>query len=248
MLRNKYFLMSSIVSVVTAVIAIVMAVIAVNSYRNGELHFVTTIKNFELASYVAVVAFVLSLVGLWGASLVRKTNVLLPALLGLILSLPLVFFIVNFEYAARAYPPINDITTDTEDAPNFWDVPNPVMYPGARVADIQKKSYPDLKPLEVAMDSDLVFKLASDVAKEMGWGIIVENEDDMQIEAVASSLVFGFKDNVVIRLQESGDGSRVDVRSHSRLGKIDRGTNAKRIRQFMKQLETRVTEAKVKEL
>lgn len=245
MSEKKGFLIISLLSVVTAIIAIVMAAIAVNGYRSGELHFVTTIKDFEMASYIAVAAFVLSLVGLWVARTTGKRSVLLSGVLGLLLSLPLVFFIVNFEYAARAYPPINDITTDMEDAPNFWDVPNPVIYPGERVAEFQKKSYPDLKPLEVAMASDKVFRLASDVAKEMGWEIIIENGDDMQIEAVDTSLLFGFKDNVVIRLQESGDGSRIDVRSHSRLGKIDRGVNAKRIRQYMQKLEQRISEETV---
>lgn len=58
---------------------------------------------------------------------------------------------MNFEYAARAYPPINDITTDTVDPPTFWDVPHPVIYPGEQVAALQRQGYPDLKPLELGM-------------------------------------------------------------------------------------------------
>ncbi|MCK5336495.1 MAG: DUF1499 domain-containing protein [Gammaproteobacteria bacterium] len=243
MSEKKRYSISSVLSVVIAVVAIGMAVIAVKGYRSGELHFVTTLKDFETASYVAVIAFVISLLSLWFVRPAGNRRGLLPGLLGLALSLPLVFFIVNFEYAAGAYPPINDITTDTEDAPNFWDVPNPVIYPGGKVAELQKKGYPDLKHLEVTMDIDKAFKLASDVAKGMGWEIIVENDDDMQIEAVDTSSLFGFKDNVVIRLQESGDNTRVDVRSHSRLGKIDRGVNARRIRKYMHELELRIAEA-----
>ncbi len=245
MSEKKQVSISSLLSVVIAVVAIGMAVIAVKDYRSGELHFVTTLKDFETASYVAVIAFVISLLSLWFVRPAGNRRGLLPGLLGLALSLPLVFFIVNFEYAARAYPPINDITTDTEDAPTFWDVPNPVIYQGSKVAELQKEAYPDLKHLEVIMGSEKAFDLASEVAKEMGWEIIAENTDDMQIEAVDTSVLFGFKDNIVIRLQEDGDNIRVDVRSHSRLGKIDRGVNAKRIKQYMRRLEQRLSMAEV---
>lgn len=245
MSEKKRSSISSLLSVVIAVVAIAMAGIAVKGYRSGELHFVTTIKDFETASYVAIIAFSISLMSLWFVRQAGNRRGLVPGLLGLVLSLPLVFFIANFEYAARAYPPINDISTDTEDAPNFWDVPNPVMYPGSKVAELQKKSYPNLKHLEVVMASEKVFNLAATVAKEMGWEVIVENTDDMQIEAVDTSALFGFKDNIVIRIQEDGDSVRVDMRSHSRLGKIDRGVNAKRIKQYMRNLEQRFSTNKV---
>jgi uncharacterized protein (DUF1499 family) len=49
--------------------------------------------------------------------------------------------------------------------------------------------------------------------------------------------MFGFKDNIVIRVTANGSGSRVDVRSLSRIGSSDVGTNAKRIRAFMRRLE-----------
>lgn len=245
MLEKKHYLIVNLLSVVVAVVSIVMAILTVKGYSSGELHFVTTIKDFEMAGYIAVAAFVLSLSGLWISRSVRNYSVLISGMLGLVLSLPLTLFIANFEYAARAYPAINDITTDTEDPPNFWDVPNPVIYPGGQVAELQKQAYPDLKPLQVAMDIEKVFKLAADVAKAKGWEVIAENTDDMQIEAVEISAMFGFKDNIVIRLQESGDNTQVDVRSHSRLGKIDRGVNAKRIRKYMRELELRIAEAKV---
>lgn len=244
MLEKKQVSISSLLSIVIALVAIAMAAIAVNGYRSGELHFVTTIKDFETASYVAVIAFIVSLFSLWFVRPAGNRRGLIAGLLGLVLSLPLVLFIANFEYSARAYPPINDITTDTEDAPNFWDVPNPVIYPGGKVAEHQKAAYPNLKHLEVDMDSENAFTLAVEVAKGMGWEIIVENTDDMQIEAVETSVMFGFKDNIVIRLQESADNTRVDMRSHSRLGKIDRGVNAKRILKYMHNLKQRIAEEK----
>ena len=58
-----------------------------------------------------------------------------------------------------------------------------------------------------------------------------------RIEAVATSFLFGFKDDMVIRVTET-DGAQVkiDVRSKSRVGKSDLGQNAKRIRRFMEGL------------
>ena len=237
---KKHFSIMALLGLVVAIVAVAMATIAVMGYRGGELHFVTAIKDFEWATYTAGVAFGLSLIGLWFVRPDSAQRDMLPGLLGLLLSLPLVIFIVNFEYTAHAYPAINDITTDTEDPPTFWDVPNPMTYPGEHVAELQKLGYPDLKHLEVDMDTTKAFKLASDVAKDMGWEIVAENTSDMQIEAIAKSVLFGFEDYVVVRLQYIEGKTRIDVRSHSRLGRIDRGVNAKRIRTYLKALVKQV--------
>jgi uncharacterized protein (DUF1499 family) len=224
---------------VTALVAVTMAAMAITGYRSGDLHFVSALKNFEWAAYTAVAALALSLAGIWLSRPRGRRRGLLSGLLGMALALPLVIFIANFEYAARVYPPINDISTDTEDPPTFWEVPNPVTYPGEHVAALQRQGYPDLGPLELAMDPDRVFALAVSVVREMGWEIVAENAADRQIEAVATSVLFGFKDNVAIRLQEENGHTRVDVRSHSRLGLIDRGVNARRIRTFLETLAQR---------
>ncbi len=234
---------TALLGLVTAIAAVTMSAMAVVGYRGGELHFVTALKDFELGAYIAVVALVLSLAGLW---LTRPGGVrrgILSGLLGLVLSLPLVIYITNFEYAARSYPPINDITTDTEDPITLWDVPNPVAYPGSQVAELQKQGYPDIKPLELDMDPVRVFELASAVAHDMGWEIVSENAEDLQIEAIATSFLFGFDDYVAVRLQDTNDHTRVDVRSHSHLGKIDRGANARRIRAYLRSLEQRAAVA-----
>src|SRR3546814_5980297 len=65
-------------------------------------------------------------------------------LLGLVTSLPVVALAVHWKYAARANPPIKDISTDTENPPVFLDMPNPSAYPGGRVAALQRAAYPDL--------------------------------------------------------------------------------------------------------
>src|SRR3546814_9821815 len=81
-------------------------------------------------------------------------------LLGLVTSLPVVALAVHWKYAARANPPINDISTDTENPPVFLDMPNPSEYPGGRVAALQRAAYPDLAPLALSLPPARAFDLA----------------------------------------------------------------------------------------
>ncbi len=58
--------------------------------------------------------------------------------------------------------------------------------------------------------------------------------EEGRIEAVASTFWIGFSDDVVFRLTEQGpEQTRVDMRSISRVGRSDIGTNAARVRAFM---------------
>ncbi|MGZ4895356.1 MAG: DUF1499 domain-containing protein, partial [Candidatus Angelobacter sp.] len=49
----------------------------------------------------------------------------------------------------------------------------------------------------------------------------------------ATTFWFGFKDDIVVRIAADGNGSRVDVRSLSRIGKSDVGANARRVRDYL---------------
>jgi len=66
----------------------------------------------------------------------------------------------------------------------------------------------------------------------MNWDIVSQNMRSGIIEAVASTVVFNFKDDIVIRIQSTKLGSIIDIRSHSRIGRSDRGVNAARIIEF----------------
>ena len=57
-----------------------------------------------------------------------------------------------------------------------------------------------------------------------------------RLEATDRTRWFGFRDDVVVRVRPDGTGSRVDVRSVSRVGRSDLGTNARRIRAFLDSL------------
>jgi uncharacterized protein (DUF1499 family) len=144
---------------------------------------------------------------------------------------------------AKSVPPIHDITTDTSDPPVFvalmplrLTVKNGANYGGAEVAAAQQKAYPDIKSLIVKTAPAETVQRALDTARSLGWEVIASDAPAGRIEATDTSSWFGFKDDIVIRVRPEGAGSRVDVRSVSRVGRSDLGANAKRVRQFLAKL------------
>ncbi|HSM10629.1 MAG TPA: DUF1499 domain-containing protein [Lysobacter sp.] len=144
---------------------------------------------------------------------------------------------------ARSVPPIHDITTDTEQPPQFVavlplraDAPNPAEYEGAEIARQQVEAYPDIATHRLPVPPDAAFARALDAAREMGWEIVAAEPGEGRIEATDTTFWFGFKDDVVIRVAADGSGSKVDVRSVSRVGGSDVGANAKRIGDYLRRL------------
>jgi uncharacterized protein (DUF1499 family) len=153
----------------------------------------------------------------------------------------------SWQRRGRAAPPIHDITTDTERPPEFVavlplraDAPNEAGYGGAEIASQQRQAYPDLQPLVLNVQPDSAFVLARNAAERMGWEIVAADSSAKRIEATATTRWFGFKDDVVVRIEPAPTGSRIDVRSVSRVGRGDVGTNARRIRAYLRRLEESV--------
>ena len=111
-----------------------------------------------------------------------------------------------------------------------------VTYPGAETATKQRSAYPDIKTAELAMPPDAAFARALDTAKSFGWAIDASDAQSGRIEATATTPWFGFHDDIVIRVMPAANGSRVDIRSLSRVGRGDMGVNAKRIRAYLAKL------------
>jgi hypothetical protein len=148
---------------------------------------------------------------------------------------------------ARSVPPIHDITTDTNNPPEFVaiaplraDAPNPVEYPGEETAEQQREAYPDIRTLRVDAWPAIVFEHALETARASGWEVVDADETAGRIEATATTFWFGFKDDVVIRVRGDDGGSAVDVRSKSRVGRSDVGANAARIEAYIEALRARL--------
>jgi uncharacterized protein (DUF1499 family) len=161
----------------------------------------------------------------------------------LVIGFGVAYFPWHWTQVARAVPAINDITTDTANPPAFVAViplragaPVPTTYPGAETAAKQQSAYPDIRPLDLSVPPDAAFARALDAAKSFGWDIDAADAASGRIEATATTPWFGFRDDVVIRVAPTPNGSRIDIRSLSRIGKSDLGTNAKRIRAYLAKL------------
>ncbi|HEX6530760.1 MAG TPA: DUF1499 domain-containing protein, partial [Burkholderiales bacterium] len=129
----------------------------------------------------------------------------------------------------KTLPYINDITTDTQKPPQFSP---PKPYP-EHFAELQRIGYPELHALEIALPPAQAFERARAAALELGWEIVAADAPAGRIEAVSTTRWFGFKDDIAVRISASGSGSRIDMRSRSRVGRSDLGANAKRIQDFL---------------
>lgn len=161
--------------------------------------------------------------------------------LGVLLGIAGAALPVQWLVLSRTLPPINDIATDTADPPALTTrrgaAPEIVPYEGARVAELQKYAYADLGSLQLPVSAAEAFARAERTAASMGWQIVQSDPRSGRIDAIARTLWFGFEDDVAIRIRPTAAGSRIDVRSRSRVGMSDLGANADRIRRFVKRMQ-----------
>lgn len=141
---------------------------------------------------------------------------------------------------AKRVPPIHDISTDTEDPPEFRAVAklrkpgeNTLEYGGPELAATQAKAYPDIQPVVSPLPPAEAHARCLAAVQRLGFEVVASDAEAGRIEAYETTLWFGFVDDVVIRVQPREGGSRVDVRSISRVGMSDVGANAARIRRIL---------------
>jgi hypothetical protein len=209
-------------------------------YRWGWWGYKTGIGLVKHSGMISLAAVVVCLVGLalWHWEVVSQGRTY--ALIGLVIGGCVLGLTLKWKHNLDSVPYIHDITTDTENPPSFVaalplraGAENPAEYGGPELAQQQKDGYPDLKPGSVSSPPDAVFFRALQAAKDMGWEIVASDPQALRIEATDTTNWFGFKDDVVVRLSPSPTGSRIDVRSVSRVGKSDVGTNARRINAYL---------------
>jgi uncharacterized protein (DUF1499 family) len=194
--------------------------------------------------YIAAGAGAVSLIAFIAAAVHKHTSNAFIGLAGAVLAAAMVLPAWQLQRVGASVPRIHDITTDLEDPPAFVaiaplrkDAPNPAAYDGPKTASEQKAAYADIHPIQLPMPPAQAYQRALDTARAMGWEIVSDVPGEGRIEATDSTFWFGFKDDIVIRVTTAGPGSRVDVRSKSRVGRNDFGTNAKRIRAYTRKLE-----------
>lgn len=229
------------IAVLLSLAAAVVLLVAGPGTRLDWWHFRTGLQMLRWAAYLGLAGAALAVVLLLIPAQ-RRTGIG-PLLLAAVLGVAVAAVPWTFMRQARAVPPIHDITTDTQRPPEFVAVlplrtgaTNPVAYGGAEIARQQQAAYPDLQPLRLELAPAAAFERALEAARAMGWQIVAADPAAGRIEATDTTFWFGFKDDVVIRIEADGTGSRIDVRSLSRVGGSDVGANAKRIRAYLRRL------------
>lgn len=226
--------MTTRLGIILALGGVVLLVAGPLGTRAGLWSFVVGFILMALSLLFAVGAVVLSLVGAirsgqWGLAAVA-----------IVVALAIIALPATVVVSARGAPAIHEITTDVQEPPSFVAVLplranalNPPEYGGADVAAQQQRAYPDIQPLVLRMDASQAFQRALAAVRDLGWEEVGSDTMAGRIEAVDTTFWFGFKDDVVIRVREAAGGARVDVRSKSRVGRGDLGTNARRVRRFL---------------
>jgi uncharacterized protein (DUF1499 family) len=227
-----------------AVFALVATLISVLVVRGDLLEIRPALAMFGAALVLAGLAILLSLcaaVVIWRQGLGGIGRAVLGFFLGAIL------LAYPGYLALRAYklPAIHDITTDTGKPPRF-DVIARLRprgsndYPAGNAA-IQRAAYPDIAPLQVLQPPAAAYEAALAVIRRHKWAVVdaraPQGRREGSVEAVAKTLIMGFREDVAIRVAPFGTGAQIDIRSASRLPWHDFGGNASRVRQLLDEID-----------
>ena len=212
-------------------------------YRFGGLDLDAAISVFRYGFYVGAGAIALGLATIVPTRPGERRRGFLAALLAVVIGVGAAWSPLMWFLHARAVPRINDITTDLADPPALvqtLEMRREAVTPPAynkEFANQQREGYPDIQPILLKLPAGDVFKRVDKVAMAMGWDVVARAPAEGRLEAIASSMWFGFHDDIVVRIRAEAGGSRIDIRSKSRVGRSDLGVNANRIRDFAARLK-----------
>jgi uncharacterized protein (DUF1499 family) len=101
--------------------------------------------------------------------------------------------------------------------------------------------YPDILPRQYPTSRDRVFDAALKAVSRMPrWTLVSSRSDQGEIRAEATTRLFRFVDDVVVRCAEQNGVTVVNVRSASRIGRGDLGQNARNVRAFFDALDSQL--------
>ena len=231
------------IALVLAVLSAIAVAVSGPGYRLGWWPLPVAFGILRWAGWIAIgitaVALLLALVATFvGPGGSRKG--IAEAAIAIVIGVATMILPLSLQARGKQVPPIHDITTDTDNPPQFVAIlplrvnaRNPAVYGGPEIAAQQKKAFPQIVPLQLAIPVDKAYDRALGVAREMGWTIVDADPAAHRIEATATTPFFGFKDDVVVVVSAAGNGSRIDMRSLSRIGHSDLGTNARRVEGYL---------------
>jgi uncharacterized protein (DUF1499 family) len=226
----------------TSLIAFLLVVLAGPLYKFGIIELGTAFTGFKFGVYAGIAALVLLALQI---IVKRKTVTLGSAVVAVAFSAVAIAMPLNMMNKAKSVPPIHDISTDLVNPPEFVaiaplraDASNPVAYDGIETAEQQRKSYPELQTLTYPQPKSELVAAVEQAVKNLGWELVNTDTSQGIIEATDTTMWFGFKDDVVVRVGDQGSERLVDIRSKSRVGGSDLGKNAERIHTLIDELDT----------
>jgi uncharacterized protein DUF1499 len=245
-----------------ALFSLTATLIAVVIVRSGALEIVPALSTLAGALVLACVAILLA----FGAGIVIWRHGIgggRHAVTALLIGGALIAYPTYLGLRASRLPAIFDISTDPIDPPQFDAIArlrprdaNPITYAGLYAAEQQHSAYPDIEPDDTTATPQDAYAAAMKVIAKRKWRVVdsrppqgalprvidaraaqAASVRDGIIEAVARTPILGFRDDVVVRIRPTVDGARIDVRSASRYGRHDLGTNAKRVRSLIDDID-----------
>ncbi len=232
-----------------AALSVPVLIIAAIGHRTGKLAATPTYAVMALGFALAALAVILALAafaGIWRDG--RKGAV--AAARGLIVGLIVLALPAIGAWKVVTLPRLVDISTDLDDPPPFERAladraagDDPIVDPGEDEIAAQRDAYPDIVPRHYPVSTARVYQEAKAIVDGHGWRVLdarepSETDETGQIEAVATTLLFAFRQDVVIRIVPDGDGALVDMRSAARNAAHDLGADADRIRAFFGDLNS----------
>lgn len=220
--------------------------IAVILYRLNITSFGSSFMILRIGAVIGALVFLLG-VGFFIFSKNKNPEGAKAAIVGAIIAvIPLVPLAMQAK-KAKTVPFIHNVSTDIEDAPVFDKVlslrdanDNPHHYDptlaigeSGTLGELQAGAYPDVKTLISTLSVADAVNRAESTAKAMGWELVNVDVDRGIVEATETTLLWGFKDDIVIRIKDQGGTTEVDLKSVSRFGGSDLGANAARIIAFL---------------
>lgn len=219
-----------------------IALVVVRDPRADVAAALTALAAGLSIAVVAIFAAIFAFVRVWQDG----ARGLGAALGGLILAVLVLAYPAYAGLRGARLPALSDISTDPDSPPAFsrsraafaardGRIP---PEPARDAREMQRKAYPQIAPLTLDIDADQAFELARQAALKRHWQIVEAirpggRTGNGRIEAVARGLILNLPDDVTVRIRPRADGARIDVRSASRLGGRDFGSNADRIRAYL---------------
>jgi hypothetical protein len=224
--------------------ALPLAIIPVLLHRSGAVPTST----FEVIEIVAIGVALLALFASIGA-FVRIWSTgdrgWGRAFVGLICSLACLAPLGLLAADYIAYPMASEVSTDTANPPPLVLAPQPAAPVPGQAREVASV-FPNVKTRNYPLSPRRVFTIVDALVADRGWEVLRRQEPDAngdtgQLNAIALTL-FGFRDEVSIRLVGGPDGTDVAMRSVSLTPLHEPGVNATRIEGFLAALDDKITE------